>query len=88
MNLTTTHSSNAEMNLSGVNIYLKNLSSYGTDLKKTGSRICRSKMKPLAAILVGPIPYIEIPLRTAFFFGDYCKVMNDQHMAELSFRYC
>ena len=35
-------------------------------------------MKLLAAILVGPIQYIEIPLGTAFVFDDCWNVMNDQ----------
>ncbi len=38
-----------------------------TDLKKTGSSICRSEMKSLVTILVGPIQYNEISLGTAFF---------------------
>ena len=40
------------------------------DLKmKTGSSIFCSEMKSFAAILVGLIQYIEIPLGAAFFFG-------------------
>ncbi len=38
--------------------------------KMTGSSICRPRMKSFSAILIGPIQYIEIPLRTAFFFDD------------------
>ena len=34
-------------------------------------------MKSFAAILVGPIQYIEIPLGTAFFFNDCWNVIND-----------
>ncbi len=55
-----------------------------TDLKiKTGSSMCcRSEMNSLAAILQGPIQYIEIPLGRAFSLGDYWNVMNDQHNTE------
>ena len=48
-----------------------------TGLKiKTGSSKSCSEMKSLAAILVGPIQYIEIPLRTAFCIDDCWNVMN------------
>ncbi len=51
-----------------------------TDLKiKTGSSICRSEMKSLAAILVSPIQCIEILLGAAYFFDDCWNVMNAQH---------
>ncbi len=54
-----------------------------TDLKiKTGSSICRTKMKSFAAILGGPIQYIEITLGSALFFDDCWNVMNDQHETE------
>ncbi len=50
-----------------------------TDLKiKTGSSIYRSEMKSFAAILVGPIQYIEISLGAAFSFDDCWNVMNAQ----------
>ncbi len=60
------------------------------DLKiKTGSSICRSQMKSLAAILEGPIQYIEITLvGSAFFYDDFWNVMNDQHETEKSCSYC
>ncbi len=45
-------------------------------LKKTGSSICRSELKSFAAILVGPIRYIEIQLGTAFFFDDCSNVIS------------
>ena len=40
------------------------------------------EMKSLAAILGGPIQYIEIPQWRAFFIDDYWNVMNDQHETE------
>ncbi len=55
-----------------------------TDLKiKTGSSICHSEMKSIgAAILGGPFQYIEITLRSAFFFDDFWNVRNNQHRSE------
>ncbi len=54
-----------------------------TDLKiKTGSSICYSEMKSMAAILAGLIQYMEIPLGAAFFYDDYWNVMNTQHEIE------
>ena len=49
---------------------------------KTGSSIRRSEMKSLAAMLEGPIQYIEIPLGCAFFLLDCSNVLNDQHETE------
>ena len=51
-----------------------------TDLKsKTGSSICRFEMRSLAAILEGPIQYIDISLGAPVFFDDCWNVMNAQH---------
>ena len=50
--------------------------------KKTGSIICCSGMKSLAAILIGPIQYIETLLEAGFFFDDGWNVMNAQHDRE------
>ncbi len=52
------------------------------DLEKELIQHCRSEMKSCAAILVGPIQYIEIPLGTDFFFDDCWNVLNDQHQTE------
>ncbi len=51
-----------------------------TDLKiKTELSICRSEMKSLAAMLGGPIQYIETPLGRDFFLDDCLNVINDQY---------
>ncbi len=50
--------------------------------KKTGSSICRSEMKSLVAIFVGPIQYIEIPLVLASLFDECQNVMNNQQESE------
>ncbi len=39
-------------------------------------------MKPSAAILVGPIQYVDIPLEAAFLYDDSWNVMNAQHETE------
>ncbi len=55
-----------------------------TLVSKTGSSICRSEMKSFAAILIGPIQYIEISQGTAFFLDEGWNVINAQGDTQLS----
>ncbi len=65
------------------------VSPYPTDPnKKTELSICRSEMKPLAAILVGQIQYIEISLMAAFSIDDCWNAMNALKETEKSRSYC